>query len=204
MNNDGLAKYYVNLLIIQYRGKPKAEKTIKAFVRLLVIFELINQVKNGFDITTAQGTQLDILAKYAGVRRKITGIDFSRRFFGYITYDTPDPPFKWTGYVTYAKPSAGSSKFFSYDENQAELLVLSDSELRLFIRVGIFRNSKTSSLKEIDDFLEEYLPAVTAEEVGSMRIRFIVPDNLDYLFPIIKSEGLLPRSAGEYADFAYV
>ena len=203
MNNEELIGYYRNLLIIQYRGKPRAGKTIEAFIRLMIIFELISQVKNGFDIDTAQGSQLDILAKYAGVRRQITGVDFSRRFFGFITYAEPDPPYKWTGYISYENSSAGSSKYFSYDENQAELLVLSDSELRLFIWMGIFRNSKNTSLKEIDSFLEEYLPSVTAEEIGLMRLRYIVPNDLDYLFPIIQSEGLLPRSAGEYADFAF-
>ena len=204
MNDGELIQYYKNLLILQYRGKPKAERTIEAYVRLLIIFELIEQVKNGFDINTAQGRQLDILAKYAGVRRQITGIDFSRRFFGYMSYEDSEPPYKWTGYVTYANPSAGSSKIFSYDENQAELLLLSDSELRLFIRLGIFRNNGTSSLKDIDDFLEAFLPEVSVEEPGVMRLRYSVPNDLDYLFPIIESEGLLPRSAGEFSDFAYV
>ena len=203
MNNEDLIGYYKNLLIIQYRGKPKAEKTIEAFIRLVILFELINQVKKGFDINTAQGRQLDILAKYAGVRRQITGVDFSRRFFGYSTYDEPDPPYKWTGYVSYENSSAGSSKVFSYDENQAELLVLNDSELRLFIRLGVFRNSKNTSLKEIDDFLLGFMPSVSAEEIGLMRLRFVAPNDLDYLFPIIQGEGLLPKSAGESADYVF-
>ena len=67
---EELIKYYCNLLIIQYRNKPKARATIETLVRAL--FEDINgkilplEIQNAFNLDTAQLAQLKILAKYVG------------------------------------------------------------------------------------------------------------------------------------------
>lgn len=65
------AEYLSNLLIIQYFNKPKAKATIKAVAKMFPT-DLILQVVNGFDLETATGEQLDILAKYIGVERGYT------------------------------------------------------------------------------------------------------------------------------------
>lgn len=67
---EELIKYYCDLLIIQYRNKPKARATIETLVRAL--FEDINgkilplEFQNAFNLDTAQLAQLKILAKYVG------------------------------------------------------------------------------------------------------------------------------------------
>jgi hypothetical protein len=63
MTNAELTSYYENLLILQYKGMPKAEATIRAFLNLLNIYEIINDVDEGYNIDTAVGVQLDILGK---------------------------------------------------------------------------------------------------------------------------------------------
>jgi hypothetical protein len=67
-----LQEYYSDLLILQFKGKPKAEATIKAVVKPIIIFELAEAVKNGYNIDTAIGVQLDVLGKYIGLRRALS------------------------------------------------------------------------------------------------------------------------------------
>lgn len=67
---EELIKYFCNLLIIQYKNKPKAKATIEALVRSL--FEtsdgkvFLLEYQNAYDLDTAQLAQLELLAKYIG------------------------------------------------------------------------------------------------------------------------------------------
>lgn len=69
--------YYVNLLIMQYKGKPKAEAHIRLLTKMGLMDMLIFQVANAFDLFTAGGYQLDVIGKYQGVTR--TGNTFTRQ-----------------------------------------------------------------------------------------------------------------------------
>lgn len=64
-------EYLANLLIIQYNNLPRASATIKAIANMFPD-ELILAVRDGFNLETAAGKQLDILAKYIGVERGYT------------------------------------------------------------------------------------------------------------------------------------
>ena len=76
MSTDAeILSYYADLLILQYKQKPKAEATVKMFVDLLINGQLPLAVQDAFDIDTAVGYQLDIIGKYAGVTRD--GYSFS-------------------------------------------------------------------------------------------------------------------------------
>lgn len=64
-----LIAYYANLLILQYRGKPKAYATISAVVAPVIMDQLPTQVQDAFSITEAVGVQLDVIGQYVGVSR---------------------------------------------------------------------------------------------------------------------------------------
>lgn len=72
MTTDEILDYYAKLLILQYRGQPKAFETIRAWVKGAVMDQLPTDVENGFDPATAVGAQLDVLAKYQGITRSTT------------------------------------------------------------------------------------------------------------------------------------
>lgn len=77
MTTQDIINYYANLLIIQYVGKPNAYATIQATAALFVMDQLPTQVMNAYNLTgdtPAQGVQLDVLGKYAGVVRTSGGI----------------------------------------------------------------------------------------------------------------------------------
>lgn len=68
MTTFDYGKYLSALLIIQYHNKPKAKGTIEALAKMFPV-DLIFAVRDGFDLDTATGKSLDILAKYVGVSR---------------------------------------------------------------------------------------------------------------------------------------
>lgn len=103
MTNDELKQYYADLLILQYKGNPKAYATIEAIAELIVMNQLPNQVLNAYDLDTAVGVQLDVLGKYAGVDR------YGTTFSGNITLDDDD--FRTYIKVAIAQNSNGSSLY---------------------------------------------------------------------------------------------
>lgn len=96
-----LEQYYANLLILQYKQKPKAYATILALVAPVIMDQLPLQVQNAFTIGTAVGKQLDVLGKYAGVTR------YGYTFTGPVTLGDVD--FTKLIQISVVQNSAGSS-----------------------------------------------------------------------------------------------
>lgn len=69
MSDEQLAQYYANLLILQYRGKPKAYATIRALALAGIMNQLPLAIQEAYDPDTAVGVQLDVIGKYVGVAR---------------------------------------------------------------------------------------------------------------------------------------
>lgn len=84
MDIEEIINLYIDLLIIQYRGKEKARATVDALVRPMLMEELPFEVQNSYNIDTAIGDQLEIIGQYAGVTRFGTGP------FGPITLNDAD------------------------------------------------------------------------------------------------------------------
>ena len=97
--NENLLDYYENLLIVQYNDKTKARETIRVLVDATMIYDIMVAIRDGFDIDTAIGKQLDILGKYIGSDRVITGTAFTRDYFGYVEYNAITE--LWKGYTKY-------------------------------------------------------------------------------------------------------
>lgn len=55
--------YYADLLILQYRNKPKARETIKIGADIYLGDGVIFQLQDILDIDKAEGAQLDIIGK---------------------------------------------------------------------------------------------------------------------------------------------
>lgn len=84
MSTDEIIDFYANLLILQYKGKPKAYAMIQALVGPVIMDQLPNEVQNAFGLDTAVGVQLDVIGIYVGVVRSgyVNGLP--------ITLDDPD------------------------------------------------------------------------------------------------------------------
>ena len=80
MTNQELINYYADLLILQYKGKPKAYAMIQTLVTPVIMDQLPTQVENAFNVLgsqIAQGVQLDVIGKYAGASRSGVGFNGS-------------------------------------------------------------------------------------------------------------------------------
>ena len=64
-----LVNYYTNLLIMQYHDKTNAKATIAAVSEQLLGDLILKQIRDAFDINTAEGVQLDMIGKYVGINR---------------------------------------------------------------------------------------------------------------------------------------
>lgn len=74
---------YQNLIIWQYKGKPKAQATAEMLVAFFApAFEKLNALKTVLDLDNAVGHQLDLVGKHIGISRVINAAVL-RRFFGF-------------------------------------------------------------------------------------------------------------------------
>ena len=201
--NESLIAYYVNLLIIQYNNKPKARAHIQAIITALMIYDIAIAVRDGFNLETAIGKQLDILSKIIGVSRTVTGASFTRNYFGYALY-TDTAPFKFSGYADYTAINV-DEQFRLYVEDNRALFDLNDTELRMMLKMQIIKNNSNGSMKAIDDLLDAFFPGqVIFNERYPMGETFIFQEGLRRLATIAQAEDLLPRPSGVNLTVAFV
>jgi Protein of unknown function (DUF2612) len=185
-----LINYYANLLILQYLGKSKAYATIQALVTPVIMDQLPLQVQNAFNLvgpSPAQGVQLDILGKYAGVTRNGYG------FHG-VPITLNDSDFLTLIQMAIIKNSADSSlatiqsllaQFFPnevlvFDYQNMQMSYLISSTLgtphlvQLFVSEGLLPKPMTVSLATVI-----YAPVIN--QFFGFRTYFLAPFNSEPL-----------------------
>jgi hypothetical protein len=195
MTDAQLSEYYANLLILQYKTKEKAFTSIFETVSAIIVYELLRAVENGYAIETAIGRQQDILGKYLGVFRTITGAVFTKSYFWMIGYgDTPPIPGR-EPMPPYSTPSDALTRRYAEDRESA--FNLSDDQYRVMHRLAVIRNSSNNSIRSTDELLTQFF---------GTDFKFI--DNYDmtitYTFPtaratdvaIAQSLNLIPKPMG--------
>lgn len=191
MTNAELAEYYADLLILQYRDKPKAYETMRRLIAAVVPYDLLVAVRDGYNVNTAIGVQLDILGKYIGVSRTITGTVFNRTYFGYEEYGVSGSGF--VGYVKYGD-TAPDAQFRTYKEGEQSLYTLTDDEYRTILLLKIIQNSTDNTTEEIDDIVTDLFGAnVLFSDRQNMTIGYIFDESQERLVTIAESQDLLPR-----------
>lgn len=159
MTDLEIAQYYADLLILQYRDKPKAKATVTAFAMMLVEGQLPLAIQNAFDINTAVGYQLDIIGKYAGVTRD--GYSFS----GPMTLDDED--YRKIIKLKIIKNNSGSSL---YDIKNLLALYFA-GQIRVFdykdMSMSYYVNSSFGSRQLVEFFIKkDLLPSPMAVGIG--------------------------------------
>lgn len=195
---DDLTKYYIGLLIIQYFTKVRARDTVGVSVRALVADNVYQAVSDGFDLDSAVGAQLDILASYRGAQRTVFGLDLTRDFMAFPFYDDPDvEAAARAGFALY-DDAIVTTYFLLYADGGSAIGTLTDDELRRVTKFLARTQSRYLSAKEIDDIMFEFFAdKVNVVDNQDMTVTYIhdVGDP-DTLFGIIEQLGYLPRPAG--------
>lgn len=195
MTDQELIDYYVNLLIIQYKTLPNATGTIAALATEVVASQIYNQVLNGFELQTAIGKQLDILADYVGAPRTIFGYSPAVTYFTLWPYSAT--PSADTGFAMYADTTDPVDFWLLYSTSLTTF-VLSDGQLRALIAYLIAVHKSDHTLYSIDLILQAFFGTnciMTDNENMTMTYTHQLSDP-DLLFSIINQLGKLPHPAG--------
>lgn len=197
MTTDDLIAYYRGLLIQQYANKPRARATIEAVVGEVISGQVVQEVFDGFDVDTAVGAQLDILAQLRGIKRLVTGLDLGRVYFMMPSYDDADKA-TVPGMATYDDPATVNSFFAEYQDLNRPTYAMNDDELRRMIKLRAAFHSSHLGVGEIDLILMSFFgPNVLFADNADMTILYnkAVPDD-DTLFSIAAATNSLPKPAG--------
>lgn len=193
MTLDEIIAYYVNLLIIQYNQKPKAQATVEAYVTEWMMNNVALDVQNGFDIETAVGVQLDTIGKYVGVDRLYTEYDDTGVWFGFSDYAGSEPT-DVTGYALYSDWATKEGQFIEYDDVKVARNKLSDDDFRILIKLKIAINNINHSNEGIDDALYSvFSDAVFALDNYDMSMLAIAESDQVDLLKVILGKDLFPR-----------
>lgn len=171
MTDQELIDYYADLLILQYRGKPKAYATIQALVKNVIMGQLPLAVQNAYDIETSVGVQLDVLGKYAGVER--VGYAFNGDV---INLDDDD--FRQLIKLAVIKNSAGSSLYDiqillqTFFPNQIYVYEIAKMQLNYFMSGGVGSQDLAQMF-----LLQDLFPRPMGVEIAAL-VYLLIIDNL--------------------------
>lgn len=204
MSNANL-DYYANLLILQYRGKPKASDTVRLWANQSYADGLPFQLAACFDVDTAVGPQLDIIGRIVGVPRNIYTIDFEHVFFNFQRYDSVPATIYGFGRYDDVPYDPDAALFFQYNFQGAATYTLLDPEMRLLIQLKIILNNSYSSFKQIKDLLYQYFPTgIEVIDNLNMTLTYNISSSLSKVGQGAVTLGLLPKPMGVTAIVNYV
>ena len=193
-----IVAYYANLLIIQYNGKPNATALITLMVDELIANGILLDVRDGYNLDTAVGTQLDVLGKYIGVNRNFQADDLTN-MFSLETYTESDPTLedRW-GFVTYANyASVLENGVVNYQSVLTQNFQLNDDDYRTLLKLKIIQNYSNGSHQQIDDAMFEFFGnQVTVAQTGTMQMTYTVPFQLSAVLNAAITLGILPKPMG--------
>jgi hypothetical protein len=135
MTTEEIIKYYVDLLIIQYKSKPKARAHIETIIKNIIADQIYTQVRDAYDLETATGKQLDILGKYIGLSR------VGRTFSGDVSLN--DDSYRLALKIKIIQNNFGSSLFeiqnllFQYFEGAIRAYDLEDMVLSYYFNSSV-------------------------------------------------------------------
>lgn len=194
---NSIVENYKDLLIIQYRDKPKAAATIESLVNRALSDGIIFDVRDGFNLDTAIGVQLDILGKYIGLDRNLSASIISNDdAFGLtdsMDFASSDESF---GFVDSADFSSSTGGFLSTDEIISTTQI-SDDAYRELLKFQIINNNSNGSLKGIDDNILVYFGTqIVASTDNDMTITYFVDSDIGQLASIAIEKKVLPKPMG--------
>lgn len=189
---EQIVQYYTNLLIIQYKGKPKAEATIALIADIQAMDNVEFDVESGFDINTAVGKQLDILGKWIGVSRNYQGTDYPDNTFGFTDYNGADGGQE--GFSDYSDYDTKEGTFLTYKQIVGNKQKLNDEDYRTILRLQIVCNNANMSQSAIDNLLFLYFgDQIIASSNNRMDLTYFIADSIAKLGTILLEKKVLPK-----------
>lgn len=134
--------YYADLLILQYRNKPKARATIKMLVDICLGDGLVFELNDCLNIDKAVGKQLDLIGQILGCNRNIYGLNPDTKYFS----------FEKTNAYGYSDKDAVSQGYWkSYFNSTGSAYGLSDTDYRQLLKFKAALNVMPSTMQGMDN-----------------------------------------------------
>ena len=181
---------YSDLLIWQYRNKPKAVSTIKLFENIIGQgFIDLYRLQDVLNIETATGHQLDLVGKHVGQFRVINGYQL-REFFGFRN--------SLNG-LGFSRKRNGGGQWYRRRDPLADSVRLSDVDYRFLIKCRILKNYQTSTLPNLIEACRFIFgPGCRVVDNYDMTVSVSIPskNTSDFKKFAINHLDILPRQVG--------
>lgn len=142
---EDVKNYYADLLILQYKNKPKARETIKLGVDIYLADGLVFQLQDVLDIDKAQGQPLDLIGKILGASRQVQGLLIDRKYFAFEKEGGS------LGFSTKYKTSDGMFK--TYYNSTLSFYSLGNEDYRVLLKFKALANIQRASMAQMDENL---------------------------------------------------
>jgi len=126
------SEYYYNLLIWQYRDKPKISNLIKEFVKNTQLFDNLEDLNNAFNLKTALRAQLNKIADFIGLPLTNAIISLNDKQFRDLLY--------LQTIINNSNASIGSIATGLFDVFKFDLLIKSDENMSMFYFANLANN----------------------------------------------------------------
>ena len=191
---------YVKLLIVQYRNQLKAQATVKLFTNSSVCDGLPLQLQTCFNLDTAFGNQLTIIGKIVGVPRNVIGLNLNYNYFNFTDYSGQPAS---NGFTDYAS-QPDTSGIFLLDYNDSFVYTMTDTDMRVVIKLAILQNSKALTFKNIKEGLWEYFKGDINVTTSSMALAYTAKTSYTIAMTVAQFLNLLPHPMCISVGVSYV
>lgn len=156
MKNEIIAAY-TNLLEVQYNGLPNAYETIKLHCETLLANMVLWQIRDGFDIETAVGNQLDIIGDWEVVDRYYQGSSYEiQLWLAYFDWADNTQPNALQGcYKDWNNEVDEDGAYVDYGSVISTTNRLDDESFRIILKLKAAKNNMFLTNKNIDDKIYE-------------------------------------------------
>ena len=144
---SNVQEYYANLLILQYRNKPKARQTIKLGASIYLADGLVFELNDILNIDKAEGAQLDLIGQILGCSRNIYGLNPDTNYF---TFEQNDA----LGYSDKTALSQGYWK--TYRNSIGSAYALQDNDYKNLLKFKAAYNLRRGSWGELDEIYHTF------------------------------------------------
>ena len=142
---DDVKEYYADLLILQYRNKPKARNTVKMGVDIYTGDGVLFQLPDILNIDVAVGAQLDLIGKILNCPRNVPGININTKYFSFHVDENS------LGFSTVGNPSNGVAK--TRANSLLATYALQDVDYRQLLKFKAYVNRLEGTMARMDEAL---------------------------------------------------
>lgn len=195
-----IINYYVNLLIIQYHDKPKATATITLLINQIWANMILFQIRDGFNLKSAKGKQLDIIGAWVGLSRFYNGqLLFFQPRFSLIDWNSTTDNLQG-GFSTFETFDTLDGGFLDYSDLNPTQNQLNDDTYRLMIGLKIIKNSIQHTAKNIDKAIWNYFGGDVYTVWSSNILTYYYKSELREVMQVALFKDVLPVPTGTQID----